>query len=142
MKNLLFLLMAVCTGITTLPAQQLKADYSVSARQSNVVVLQLSGNSAVQASGSEEVRVKSSLFVSGKVWGWKFPADRPPLRIMHHFSGDTLYISTPVQFHPGVIGISTYSESFDNTISIPSGKKLIIHGSGNLTIEDVWVPKN
>ena len=101
MKNLLFLLMAVCTGITTLPAQQLKADYSIG--------------------------------------GWKFPAERPPLRIMHHFSGDTLYITTPGQFHPGVIGISTYSESLDNTISIPSGKKLIIHGSGNLTIEDYFI---
>jgi hypothetical protein len=136
MKVLFFLLMAVCTGIATLSAQQLKADYSVSAKQSNVIVLELSGNSAIQASGSEEVRVKSSLFVSGKVWGWKFPADRPPLRIMHHFSGDTLFISTPGQFHPGAIGISTYSESLDNTISIPSGRKLIIHGSGNLSIED------
>jgi hypothetical protein len=136
MKNLFFLFMAVCTGITTLSAQQLKADYSVPATKFNVVVLQLSGNSAVQASGSEEVKVKSSLFASGKVWGWKFPADRPPLEIMHHFSGDTLYISTPDQFNPGVIGISTYSESLDNTISIPSGKKLIILGSGNLSIED------
>jgi len=136
MKILFFLLMAVCTGMCTLSAQQLKADYSVPAAQFNVVVLGLSGNSAVQASGNEEVRVKSSLFASGKVWGWKFPAERPPLKIMHHVSGDTLYINTPGQFHPAVVGISTYSESLDNTISIPSGKKLIIHGSVNLSIED------
>jgi len=136
MKILLFLFMAVSTGITTLSAQQLKADYSVPATKINVVVLQLSGNSVVQASGNEEVRVKSSLFARGKVWGWKFPADRPPLEIMHHISGDTLYISTPGQFHPAVVGISTYSESLDNMISIPSEKKLIIHGSENLSIED------
>ena len=136
MKSLFFLLMAICTGMCTLSAQQLKADYSVSATQVNVVALQLSDNSTVQASGNEEVRVKSSLFASGKVWGWKFPANRPPLKIMHHVSGDTLYISTPDQFCPGIVGISTYSESLDNTISIPSGKKLIIHGSGNLSIED------
>jgi hypothetical protein len=136
MKILFFLFMAVCTGITTLSAQQLKADYSVSATQFNVVVLQLSGNSTVQASGNEEVRVKSSLFASGKVWGWKFPADRPPLKIMQHVSGDTLYISTPEQFHPAVVGISTYSESIDNMISTPSDRNVIIHGSGNLNIED------
>jgi hypothetical protein len=136
MKTLFFLLMAVCTGMCTLSAQQLKADYSVPAAQFNVVVLELTGNSAVLASRNEEVRVKSSLFARGKVWGWKFPADKPPLRILHHVSGDTLYISTPDQFHPAVVGISTYSESLDNTISIPSGKKLIIHGSENLSIED------
>jgi len=136
MKNVLFLFLAMSTGITTLTAQNLKADYSVSARQFNVVMLQLSGNSVVQGSGTEEVRVKTSLFTSGKIWGWRFPADRPPLKITHHYSGDTLFITTPGQFRPGIIGISTYSESLENMISIPSGKKLIIQGSGNLSIED------
>ncbi len=136
MKNELFLFLALSTGITTLTAQNLKADYSVSARQFNVVMLQLSGNSVVQGSGTDEVRVKSAVFSKGKVWGWRFPADRPSLKISHHYVGDTLYISTPDHFRPGIIGISTYTESLENTVSVPSGKKLIIHGSGYLSIED------
>jgi len=136
MKKVLFLFLALSTGFTTLPAQNLKADFSVPAGQFKVVLLQLSGNSVVQGSGSDEVRVKSSLFTRGKIWGWRFPADRPPFKVTHHYSGDTLYISTPGRFSPGIIGISTYSESLENTISIPSGKKLIIQGTGNLSIED------
>ena len=62
----------------------------------------------------------------GKVWGWKFPAERPDFKICRKESRDTLYITTPERYEPNTIGINTYSESIENGLEIPSGKKIVI----------------
>lgn len=136
MKQINLTLMAIILGLSTGFAQKTVTQISKSLTGIHVIVLNLSGNTSVQASATDEIKIKSYLQQKGDVWGWKSPNTRPAFQIMERISNDTIYITTPLIFSPNTIGISTYAENIENTIMIPGGKKIFVVHSDNLLVED------
>lgn len=136
MRQIFFLFIALCLGISNCLAQQAKAEYSISLTTINVIVLDLSGNTSIKSSDNDEVKIKSFLMTDGHVLGWKFPNERPPFQISERVSNDTIYISTPVIFNPKSIGIDTYSETIVNTIQLAPDKIIDVRSADQLTVED------
>ena len=136
MKQINVTMLAIILAITTGFAQKTKTEFSKSARAVKVIVFSLTGNSSIQASANDEVKIKSFLQSKGDVWGWKSPDKRPEFKISDRISGDTLFVTTPQVYSPNTIGINTYSENIDNTIMVPEGKKVYVKHSEKLTLED------
>jgi hypothetical protein len=136
MRQISFLFIALCLGISNSLAQQAKAEYSISLTKINVIVLDLSGNTSIKSSDNDEVKIKSFLMTDGHVLGWKFPNERPSFQISERVSNDTIYISTPIIFNPKSIGIDTYSETIVNTIQLAPDKIIDVRSADQLTVED------
>lgn len=135
MKKITFTTIALIIGFIS-NAQVAKTNFSRSLTGINVIVLTLSGNTSVQGSVGDDLRVNSFLQTKGDIWGWKFPEKRPEFKIEPVISRDTLYITTPAVYTPATIGVSTYSEHIENVIQIPTGKKLIVRQAKKLSVED------
>jgi hypothetical protein len=117
-------------------AQTVKTEHMCLLTNIHVIVLQLWGNSSIQLSGNDEIKIKSYLLKKGNIWGWQLPVKRPNFLIKERISNDTVFINSPSEFRPKVIGIDTYSETIENTVLLPFDKKSIIRRADQLTIED------
>jgi hypothetical protein len=116
-------------------AQKTTTDLSRSLVNAHVVILSLSGNTSIQSTAINEIRIKSFLQPKGDVWGWKFPDKRQDFEIIARTSNDTVYINTPSKYSPATIGVNTYSERIDNIIALPSDKQIIVKQADNLVVE-------
>jgi hypothetical protein len=136
MKQINLTLLTLFIGIVTGFAQKAKTEFSMSIPCIHVVVLDLTGNTSIQASPKDEIKINSFLQSKGDTWGWKWPDQRPDFKIKERISKDTLYITSPLRYSPKTIGITTYSENIDNIIFVPEGKKIYVIHSDQLMVED------
>lgn len=135
MKQVNLTLFALFISIT-IGFAQAKTELSMPMTGIHVVVLDLTGNTSIQSTIKDEIKIKSFLQSKGKIWGWKWPAQRPDFKIKERVSKDTLYITSPLRYSPETVGISTYYENIDNTIFVPEGKKIYVIHSEQLQVED------
>jgi hypothetical protein len=136
MKQIILTFFAFAIGMVTVFAQKTKTQFSMSTRGIQVVVLDLTGNTSIEVSPKDEIKIKSFLQLKGGTWGWEWPDQRPEFKIKERVSKDTLYITSPPTYSPKIIGITTYSENIDNTIMMPEGKKIYVIHSDQLQVED------
>ena len=117
-------------------AQELTYTFVGSLSDVNTIVLNdLSGDCTLFQSTTDELNVKSELYINGETWGWKLPDRRPVFNIYSRQSNDTLYIEMPYKFSFKVIGISTYSEQIKSVLQIPNDKQIIVRKAEKLSIE-------
>jgi hypothetical protein len=126
MKKSILVTVALVASLYSATAQQAKTELTAPLSAIHVVALKLSGSNIIRTTTHDSLQMSSFLLTNGKVWGWKFPAERPDFKITRKESRDTLYITAPEKYQPNTIGISTYSESIENSLEIPSGKKIVI----------------
>ncbi len=120
-------------------AQEKKDNFTESLKSVKVVVLKLYGNTTIETSRLNEIKVVSNLFIEGSIWGWQYPKERPLFKIEARQSNDTLFLRTPIIFKPSSIGVSTYVENIETSIQIPGDKQIIIQKADNLIIKDEFI---
>lgn len=126
-KTILLAALFFCKVLLT-RGQGTEAEYSKLTDEINVVVLNLTGNTLLQLSGTDIISISSTLSASGKIIGLKFPYKRPDFRISGEISNDTLYIRTPYRYSPASIGYSSYTEKIENIIRLSSRIKILAIG--------------
>ncbi len=126
MKKSILVSVALVASLYSASAQQAKTELTAPLSAINVVVLKLSGNNTIRTISGDNLQISSLLMTRGNVWGWKFPAERPEFKIIREESRDTLFITTPEKYEPKTIGINSYSETIENGVEIPSGKKIVV----------------
>lgn len=92
----------------------------------------------INRSSSEDLKVKSYLFASGKVIGFGSQKKRPAFTINNRISGDTLFLHTPDKFSPVVVGIKTYNEKIETTIDLPPTIELLIGKSNRIQMDGIF----
>ena len=84
-----------------------------------VVIINCVGNCKLNSSSINDIVLKATLTAHGTVYGWK-KISTPPLEIITEQHSDTLLISTTPINKVVAIGISTYTETLEMNIALPS----------------------
>jgi len=117
-KMLVFVLLSLLSS-NLLLGQTQKQTKSMLPGSTKVVVINCSGDCKLNTSLSNEIALDAVLTAHGTVYGWK-KISTPPLEILTEQHNDTLFISsTPVNL-VSTIGISTYYETLEMHITLPS----------------------
>lgn len=136
MKTVKFPIIAVLCSISIMGlGQNTVHNYQTDIEQVSVVVLNLDGLVRITPVSGKQLRIESTLTTRGDVWGFKREKSRPAFETTGILSSDTLYVSTPGLFSYSSVGINTYSEKIESSISIPGSVKIIINHAHEVEVE-------
>lgn len=118
-----FVILSLLTA-TFLFAQAQKQTKLIPSKGIRVAIIKSNGNSAIKSITTGDIYIDAQISATGSVYGWK-KNSTPPLDIITERHNDTLIITTTPVNQVWTVGYSTYHETLELNICLPSSVTVI-----------------